>query len=245
MKRPFLSHAAVLALLPLTQPALACEAVNSSGSWTVVANGHEFRMNLLPTQSDEFNGYFNSDTEARTSITQGRCQADRQRVTFLRNLSGGTRQGYEGFYWVKDGAMHVAGTFWYAVGDTFPDETTPRWGFHMSQDLPPPEVPATCRNGQPTFYYDQNFQGAWRVYGRGTRIPDLTEDGDEFHSLCVPEGFRVIAYEDDDFRAGGEAAGEAVLTVIGPLEVTDLDQFSVSGRTVRNWGDEIDSLEIE
>ncbi len=87
------------------------------------------------------------------------------------------------------------------------------------------------------FFHHQNFGQPRRRYKRGLEVSDLGGDGDDFHSVRVPEGCTVRAYEHDDF-CGAE------LTIHGPWEIRDLDNFQYRGQNYSGWGDKISSLRV-
>jgi hypothetical protein len=88
----------------------------------------------------------------------------------------------------------------------------------------------------PTLFRHDNFRGfplplqvsLRNLHHRAVRM------GDSISSLCVPEGWAIIAYEDDSFRG-------KTLEVVGPNYWTDLKRNRPNGW---NWGDKISSVAV-
>ncbi len=93
--------------------------------------------------------------------------------------------------------------------------------------------PREC-NDTPVLFSDDTFRG------RPLPLRDSVEDlhrigmGDDASSICVPSGWRVTLYEDDDY--GGD-----VLNLTGPVTITDLKRQRPEGQ---DWGDRISSVRV-
>ncbi|HSR51103.1 MAG TPA: beta/gamma crystallin-related protein [Acidobacteriota bacterium] len=86
----------------------------------------------------------------------------------------------------------------------------------------------------PIAYVDDGFRG--RSIGLRSSIPDLhdLDFGDKITSICVPRGWRVVLYEDTNYRGDR-------LDVVGRELLTDLHR---PHRNSRDWNDKASSLRV-
>lgn len=84
-------------------------------------------------------------------------------------------------------------------------------------------------------YADSGYRG--HSIDAENSIADLHSRGmgDSASSICIPAGWRVILYEDTDYR--GDSA-----ELTGPESISDLGRHRLRGRS---WGDRISSIRVE
>lgn len=95
-------------------------------------------------------------------------------------------------------------------------------------------LPRDC-DRYPVLFKSDTFRGdTARLTGSN---PDLHRSGmgDEASSVCVPDGWRIVVYEDTGYRGDR-------LEIYGPDAIQDLKRDRPGGR---DWGDRISSVQVE
>ncbi len=95
-------------------------------------------------------------------------------------------------------------------------------------------LPREC-DQHPVIFQKDSFAGSVARLDRS--IPDLHRlgMGDDASSICVPDGWRVVVFEDKNYRGDR-------LELYGPDAIQDLKRDRPGGR---DWGDRISSAQVE
>ncbi len=96
------------------------------------------------------------------------------------------------------------------------------------------QLPQGC-DRYPVLFERDTFRG--KTASLSQQIPDLHRQGmgDDASSVCVPEGWRVVVFEDTNYRGDR-------LEIYGPDAIQDLKRDRPEGK---DWGDRISSVQVE